>query len=109
MVAVALVLNSGSIEPHGNCSSFSSSQDYKCRLINSKSSKSDYFQFLESPFSKKEFILQSREGSDSLMNDEQERLLESILDKTKEMGDPQASINKVLQKYWDIFKPLVTD
>lgn len=51
--------------------------------------KYDYFQFLESPSLKKEFIVQWRAGTDELTNQKQQKLLRSILAKVEETDYPQ--------------------
>ena len=77
--AIFIFLESSYLEPNIDHPSFTSSQVYESCVI-----KSDTSGFLTSPSHIQDLILKSREGYEELTDEEEEKLLKSILAKAPE-------------------------
>jgi hypothetical protein len=65
--------------------------------------------FLNSPPPISDFILKLKGGSDELTNEEQERLVKSILAKAPQSDYSEISINKFLKKILNLIDPVISD
>jgi hypothetical protein len=65
--------------------------------------------FLNSPGQISDFILKLKGGSDELTNEEQERLVKSILAKAPQSDYSEISINKFLKKILNLIDPVISD
>jgi hypothetical protein len=65
--------------------------------------------FLTSPSQISDFILKLKGGSDELTNEEQERLVKSILAKAPQSDYSEISINKFLKKILNLIDPVISD
>ena len=65
--------------------------------------------FLNSTQRRSDFILKLKGGSDELNNEQQERLVKSILARTPESDLNEISINKLLKKLLEIIDPVISD
>jgi hypothetical protein len=104
LVAVFIFLNSSYIEPNVDPPSFTSYKVYQSCVI-----KSDNLRFLNSPPPISDFILKLKGGSDELTNEEQERLVKSILAKAPQSDYSEISINKFLKKILNLIDPVISD
>jgi len=104
LVAVFILLNSSYIEPNVNPPSFTSSEVYQSCGI-----KSDSLRFLNYSPRISDFILKLKGGSDELTNEEQERLVKSILSKAPESNYTEISINKLLKKFLKLIDPVISN
>ena len=104
LVAVFILLNSSCIEPNFDPPSFTSYEVYQSCVI-----KSDNLRLLNSPGQISDFILKLKGGSDEFTNDEQERLVKSILAKAPESDYSEISINKFLKKIVQLIDPVISD
>ena len=102
LVAVFIFLKSTYIEP--NVPPFTSSEVYQSCVI-----KSDNLIFLNYPPRISDFILKFKGGSDELTNEEQERLVKSILAKAPESNFIEISINKFLKKSLKLIDPVISN
>ena len=93
LVAIFTFLEYSYLEPNIDHPSFTSSQVYESCVI-----KSDTSGFLTSPSHIQDLILKSREGYEELTDEEEEKLLKSILAKAPESDYSEISINKFLKK-----------
>ena len=83
---------------------FSSSEVYQSYV-----SKSDNLGFLTAFSQIPDFILKLKGGSDELTNEEQERLVKSILAKAPESNFIEISINKFLKKILKLIDPVISN
>ena len=97
-------LKSSYIEPNVNPPSFPSSEVYQSCVI-----KSDNLRFLNSPPRISDSILKLKGGSDKLTNEEEERLIKSILARTEQSVLDEISINKLLKRLLEIIDPVISD
>ena len=104
LVAVFIFFKSSYIEPNVDPPSFTSSEVYQSRVI-----KSDNLRFLNSPPRISDFILKLKGGSDELTDEEQERLVKSILAKVPESDSREISINKFFKKILKVVDPVISD
>jgi len=104
LVAVFIFFKSSYIEPNVDPPSFTSSEVYQSCVI-----KSDNLRFLNSPPPISDFILKLKGGSDELTNEEQERLVKSILAKAPESDCSEISINKFLKKILKLIDPVISN
>lgn len=81
-------------------------QDFRSNEVHSsRVIKSDNLRFLNSPPGISDFILKLKGGSD----EEQERLIKSILAKTEQSDLDEISINKFLKRFLEIIDPVISD
>ena len=106
LVAFFIFFKSSYIEPNIYPPSFTSSQVYQSCVI-----KSDNLRFLNSPSRISDFILKLKGGSDEFIfiNEEQERLINSILARTPQSDLDEISINKLLKRLLEIIDPVISD
>ena len=104
IVAIFIFLESMYLKPSVDCPSFSSSEVYQFCVI-----KSDNLRFKNSPPRISDFILKLKGGSCELTNEEQERLVKSILAKAPESDCSEISINKFLKKILKLINPVISD
>lgn len=104
LVAVFIFLKSSYIEPNVDPPSFISPEVSQSCVI-----KSDNLRFLNSPPRISDFILKLKGGSDELTNNEQEKLVKSILARTSESDLDEISINKLLRRLLEIVDPVISD
>nr|YP_010448043.1 hypothetical protein NRL27_pgp008 [Nitzschia dubiiformis]UTQ75524.1 hypothetical protein [Nitzschia dubiiformis] len=104
LVAVFILLKSSYIEPNFDPPSFTSSEVYQSCVI-----KSDNLSFLNYPPRISDFLLKLKGGFDELTNEEQERLVKSILDKAPESDYSEISINKFLKKILKLIDPVISN
>ena len=104
LVAVFIFLESRYIELNVDWSSFPSSQVYQSCVI-----KSDTSGFLTASSQIPDFILKLKGGSDELTNEEQERLVKSILAKVSESNYQETSPNKFLKRVLELMDPVISN
>ena len=104
LVGVFIFFKSSYIEPNVDPPSFTSSEVYQSCVI-----KSDNLRFLNSPPSISDFILKLKGGFDELTDEEQERLVKSILAKAPESDSSEISINKSLKKILKLIDSVISD
>jgi hypothetical protein len=106
LVAVLIFVESisGNINPNLYDLSFSSAEVYQFSV-----SKPANFGFLTASSQMPDFILKLKGGSDELTNEEQERLVKSILAKAPQSDYSEISINKFLKKILKLMDPVISD
>lgn len=106
LVAVLIFVESisGNINPNLYDQSFSSAEVYQSSV-----SKPDNFGFLTASSSIPDFILKFKGGSDELTNEEQERLVKSILAKVSESNYQETSPNKFLKRVLELMDPVISN
>ena len=104
LVAVFIFLESRYVEPNVNPPSFPSSEVYQSCVI-----KSDNLRFLNYPPRISDFILKLKGGSDELTDEEQERLVKSILAKVSESNYQETSPNKFLKRVLELMDPVTSN
>ena len=106
LVAVLIFVESisGNINPNLYDPSFSSAEVYQSSV-----SKPDNFGFLTASSQIPDFILKLKGGSDELTNEEQERLVKSILAKVSESNYQETSPNKFLKRVLELMDPVISN
>jgi len=106
LVGVFIFLESSYIESNVDCASFSSSEVSQYCI-----SKSNNLGFLTSSSLILDSILKLKESSDKLNieDEEQEKLVKSILAKTSESDIDNISINKFFQRLLEIIDPVISN
>jgi len=106
LVAVFIFLKSSYIEPNVEPPppSFILSEVYQSCV-----SKSNNLRFLTSPSQILDSILKLRGGFDELNDEEQEKLVKSIIAKTPQSLNKEISINKFLEKILKLIDPVISD
>jgi len=104
LVAVFIFLKSSYMEPNVDPPSFTSSEVYQSCVI-----KSDNLRFLNFPPRISDFILKLKGGSNELTNEEQERLIKSILAKAPQSDYSEMNVNKFLKKILKLIDPIISD
>ena len=106
LVAILIFLTSISIDigAYSNPPSFTSNEVHLSRVM-----KQDNSRFLNSPGEISDFILKLNGGSDELSNEEQEKLVKSILAKAPETGYSEISVNKFLKNILKLIDPVISD
>lgn len=106
LVAVLIYVESisGNINPNLYDPSFSSAEVYQSSVR-----KPDNFEFLTASSQIPDFILKLKGGSDELTNEEQERLVKSILAKVSESNYQETSPNKFLKRVLDLMDPVISN
>ena len=85
-------------------------QDFRSNEVHSsRVIKSDNLRFLNSPPRISDSILKLKGGSDKLTNEEEERLIKSILARTEQSVLDEISINKLLKRLLEIIDPVISD
>jgi hypothetical protein len=112
LVAVLIFVQSISVNIDSDvyCPSSSSSKAYQCRIV--ESTNLEFKESLKSfkyPSPISDYILKLKGGSDKLTDEEQEKLLQSILARTPESDIDEMNINKLLQRLKEIIYPVISD
>lgn len=85
-------------------------QDFRSNEVHSsRVIKSDNLRFLNSPPRISDSILKLKGGSDKLTNEEEERLIKSIVARTEQSDLDEISINKLLKRLLEIIDPVISD
>nr|UVG41922.1 hypothetical protein [Navicula tsukamotoi] len=101
LVAAIIFLKSISVEPNVDSTSFILPKVYQSCVT-----KSDDLIFLNSP---PRIVLKLKGGSDELSNNQQEKLVKSILAKAQESDYKEISINKFLKKILKLIDPVISN
>lgn len=106
LVAVFVFLKSSSIQSNLDCPSFPSSEISQYYI-----SKSDNLEFLTSSSSILNSILKFKRGDNkwNIEDEEQEKLIRSVLARTPESDLDEFSINKFLQRILEIIDPVISN
>jgi len=106
LVAVLIYVESisGNINPNLYDRSFSWAEVYQSSVR-----KPDNFVFLTASSQIPDFILKLKGGSDELTNEEQERLVKSILAKVSESNYQETSPNKFLKRVLNLMDPVISN
>ena len=104
LVAVFIFLESSYIKLNVDYPLFSSYEVYQSCDI-----KSDTSEFLTTSSQILDYILKLKGGSDELTNEEQEKLVNSILAKAPESSYSEISINKFLKRILELMAPVISN